>query len=224
MSPERKTFRRIGPDQRREAMICAMLEIIAEDGIAAATTRAVAARAGVTPGLIRHYFDSKDALLSAAYQQHMTDLTHATCGVGQGASAAARLVAFIEAGLRAPVVSAEAVSLWAGFLTHAQQSPQMHEVHAQTYREFRDHLQGLIADALCEAGRATSTAALRRHAIACNAVIDGLWLEGGVLPDAFAPGELVAIGLASIGAMLGLPLAQNAQTATQDMIQIRITP
>ncbi len=224
MSPERKTFRRIGPDQRREAMICAMLAIIAEDGIAAATTRAIAARAGVTPGLIRHYFDSKDALLSAAYQRHMSDLTRATCGAGQGASAAARLAAFAEASLRPPVVSAEAVSLWAGFLTHAQQSPQMHEVHAQTYSEFRDHLEGLIADALCEAGRAAPAAALRRHAIACNAVIDGLWLEGGVLPDAFVPGELAGIGLASISAMLGLPLAQNAHTTTQDMTQIGIKP
>lgn len=206
MPPDRKTFRRIGPDQRRDAMIIAMLAVIAEEGIAAATIRAVSARAGVTPGLIRHYFDGKDALLSAAYQRHMSDLTRATCVAGQGAEATARLAAFVKASLSAPVVSAKAVSLWAGFLTHVQQSPQMLDVHAETYGEFRDHLEGLIADALRADGRAASAAALRRHAIACNAVIDGLWLEGGLLPDAFAPGELPAIGLASIGAMLGLPL------------------
>lgn len=207
MPSERKTFRRIGADQRRDAMIGAMLAVIAEEGIAAATTRTVAARAGVTSGLIRHYFKGKDALLSAAYQRHMSDLTSATCRAGQGANALARLTAFIEASLRPPVVSAKAVSLWAGFLTHVQQSPQMHEVHAVTYAEFRDHLEGLIADALSEAGRVADPPALRRHAIACNAVIDGLWLEGGILPDAFAPAELIAIGLSSIGAMLDLPLA-----------------
>jgi len=221
MSPERKPFRRIGPDQRREAMIGAMLAVIAEDGIAAATTRAVAARAGVTPGLIRHYFDSKDALLSAAYERHMTDLTRATCHAGQGASAAERLAAFIVAGLSAPVVSAEAVSLWAGFLTHAQRSAGMQEVHARTYAEFRDHLQALVADALREAGHGAHGAApkdvLRRHAIACNAVIDGLWLEGGMLPDAFAPGELASIGLDTIGAMLKLPLAARPEALTQGM-------
>lgn len=217
MSPERKPFRRIGPDQRRDAMTAGMLAVIAEDGIAAATTRAVAARAGVTPGLIRHYFDSKDALLSAAYERHMNDLTGATCNAGQGVSAAARLAAFIDAGLRAPVVSAKAVSLWAGFLTHVQRSAQMREVHARTYAEFRDHLQGLIEAALHEAGRRPKPGALRHHAIACNAVIDGLWLEGGILPGAFAPGELATIGLDSIGAMLDLPLAQAAVTsATQE--------
>ena len=36
-------------------------------------------------------------------------------------------------------------------------------------------------------------------AIACNAVIDGLWLEGGTLPDAFGPDELVQIGIRSSG-------------------------
>ncbi|MEX1234204.1 MAG: TetR family transcriptional regulator C-terminal domain-containing protein [Roseovarius sp.] len=210
MSPDRKSFRRIGPDLRRDAMIAGMLAVIAEEGIAAATTRAVAARAGVTPGLIRHYFDSKDALLSAAFERHMGDLTEATRRMGQGDSAAARLAAFIDAGLRAPVVSAEAVSLWAGFLTHVQRSAEMQSVHARTYAEFRDHLQGLVADALREAGRPAPDAALRRHAIACNAVIDGLWLEGGMLSDAFAGGELAEIGLETIGEMLNLPLRTAA--------------
>ncbi|MFX0542698.1 TetR family transcriptional regulator C-terminal domain-containing protein [Roseovarius sp. S4756] len=220
MSPERKPFRRIGPDQRREAMIDAMLAIIAEDGITAATTRAVAARAGVTPGLIRHYFDSKDALLSAAYERHMDDLTRATSDAGRGGSAAARLAAFIEAGLCAPVVSAETVSLWAGFLTHVQRSAEMHGVHARTYGAFRDHLQGLVAEALIEAGRPAPEPALRRHAIACNAVIDGLWLEGGMLPDAFEQGELASIGLDTIGAMLDLPLNEAATTTLTEEVTI----
>ncbi|PVA11200.1 TetR family transcriptional regulator [Pelagivirga sediminicola] len=217
MPPERKPFRRIGPDQRRDAMIDAMLSLIAEEGMAAATTRAVAARAGVTPGLIRHYFDSKDALLSAAYERHMSALTAATCGPHQGRSAAQRLARFVAAGLRAPVTSAEAVSLWAGFLAHVQHGGAMQDTHAATYAEFRDHLQALIADALVEAGRAVPEPALRRHAIACNAVIDGLWLEGGMLPDAFAPGELARIGLDSVSAMLDLAL-------TPDMIEEEDTP
>ena len=45
----------------------------------------------------------------------------------------------------------------------------------------------------------------RALAIACNGVIDGLWMEGGMLGEAFAPGELECIGLASVRAILGLP-------------------
>ena len=212
MSPERKPFRRIGPDLRREAMITAMLAIIGEEGIAAATIRAVAARAGVTPGLIGHYFDGKDALLSAAYAHHMSDLTRATCGQDadtQGQSAAARLAGFIATGLRPPVASTQAVTLWAGFLTYVQQGGRMRDTHAATYAEFRDHLQGLIADALSETGRPAAPEALRHHAIACNGVIDGLWLEGGLLPEEFGADELTQIGLASVGAMLGLDLTAS---------------
>ena len=222
MPPERKSFRRIGPAERRDAMIAGVLSVIAEKGVAAATTRAVAARAGVTPGLIRHYFDGKDALLSAAYERHMDGLTRATTDAGEGdarhGGAAARLAAFIEAGLRPPVVSPRAVSLWAGFLTHVQRSAPMQHVHARTYAAFRDHLQGLVAEALAEAGRAAPAPLLRRHAIACNAVIDGLWLEGGMLPDAFAPDELASIGVEAIGAMLDLPLAAAAKETGSEKV------
>jgi hypothetical protein len=46
----------------------------------------------------------------------------------------------------------------------------------------------------------------RGEAIACNALIDGLWVEGSLLPAAFAPGEVITIGLRSVGAILGVDL------------------
>ncbi len=54
---------------------------------------------------------------------------------------------------------------------------------------------------------------LRSQAIACNAVIDGLWLAGSMLPESFHPGELEQIGLASVGAILGLDLAEAHSVA-----------
>ena len=47
---------------------------------------------------------------------------------------------------------------------------------------------------------------LRRHAIAINAIIDGLWIEGCLAGDMFANGELAEIGIASVEAMLGMTL------------------
>jgi hypothetical protein len=49
-------------------------------------------------------------------------------------------------------------------------------------------------------------------AIACNAVIDGLWLEGGALPEAFEPDELTGIALTAVGAILQLDLEEAAKT------------
>lgn len=88
----------------------------------------------------------------------------------------------------------------------------MRAVHARTYHDFRDRLERLIVAALEEAGRAPDAGQARRLAIACNAVIDGLWLEGGALPEAFEPDELIGIALTAVGAILQLDLEEAAKT------------
>ncbi|MDE4134831.1 TetR family transcriptional regulator C-terminal domain-containing protein [Phaeobacter sp. QD34_3] len=213
MSEDRRKFTREAPEARKTALIEATLDLVADKGLRGATVRAIAERADVTQGLIRHYFSSKEELISAAYDHHMTGLTELAARLANrnGGSALERLAAFVTASLTPPVVDARSVALWAGFLNTVQQDPDMHRIHAKTYTDFRDRLEALIADALREAGTPIDAATLRRHAIAANAVIDGLWLEGGALPEAFEPGELPRIGLTSVGAITGLNLHSIAQ-------------
>lgn len=204
MTGERRAFRREGEGRRREALIAAALDLVSEGGPGAATVRAIADRAGVTPGLIRHYFQTKEDLTRAAYRALMDRMTDSNRGVldSAGAQPAARLAAFVAASLRAPVMDAGAVGLWAGFLHRVRQDKAMAEVHEATYLAYRDLLQSLIA-ALPGTGDA---ARQRSLAIACNGVIDGLWMEGGALPHAFGPDELARIGVTSVGAILGVDL------------------
>ncbi|MFT4152031.1 MAG: TetR family transcriptional regulator [Paracoccaceae bacterium] len=205
MPADRRPFRRETEEARRDALITAALDLVSEGGVAAATVRAIADRAGVTPGLIRHYFVSKEELIRAAYRSHMDGMTQdALAVVAAGpADPVSRLAAFIAATLSPPVTSGPSVGRWAGFLHVALSDPAMQDAHEAGYLGFRDVLQVLIADL----GRPQDAAALRRDAIACNAVIDGLWLEASVIPDRFLPGEIVAIGLASVGTLLGIPLS-----------------
>ena len=63
----RRKFRREVEGRRRQDLIEATLDCVAERGLAGATVRAIALRAGVTAGLIRHYFPGKEDLLQAAY-------------------------------------------------------------------------------------------------------------------------------------------------------------
>lgn len=210
MQPERRPYVRDSEENRREALISATQSLVAEGGPQAATVRAIAARAGVTPGLIRHYFGSKDELTRAAYTALVDGMTDkgSDALAGVGADPAERLAAFVAASLRPPVVDVRAVGLWAGYLHRVQADPALLAQHERSYLRYRDQLQGLIAG--LEARGAVSAEQLRREAIACNAVIDGLWLEGSVLPQGFAVGELVRIGLTSVGAILGLDLMQHA--------------
>ena len=212
MMPDQPKFARLGEDARREALIAAMLDLVAEHGVGGATVRAVAARAGVTPGLIRHYFGSKEALTRAAYAQVMTAMTRDAERMMEAAPdrPEARLAAFVGASLVAPVVDPQAMGLWAGFLHEMRADAQMRAAHATHYLQFRHLLQDLIADLPRGAAEdAPSQAALRAAAIACNGVIDGLWLEGCALPEAFAPGELARIGVRAVGAILGHDLAAH---------------
>ena len=202
--PERRPYRREAEDIRRDALIGAALELIAEGGPKSATVRAIADRAGVTPGLIRHYFASKEELTRAAYRRLMDRMNGENAEVLEALqhSPLARLAAFVAASLRPPIIDPERVGLWAGFLHAMRRDPQMKAIHQTSYYDYRDLLQSLIADL----PRAADAARLRADAIACNAVIDGLWLEGSILPESFAAGELESIGLAAVGAILGVVL------------------
>ena len=202
MPPPRRPYHRIAEEQRRESLIAAAIDLIAEGGPARATVRAIAARAGVTPGLIRHYFDSKDDLTRAAFAAVMDRMTQDSIRAASEADPATAIATIVVASLHPPVMDADRVRLWAGFLQMVQQDPLMRDVHEKSYLRYRDVLQGLIA----ALPGTTGPDQARQLAIACNAVIDGLWLEGGVLPDGFAPGEVAQIGLSAVSAILGLPL------------------
>jgi AcrR family transcriptional regulator len=211
MTAARKPFRHAGEEARRADLIAATIDCVAEGGVPAATVRAIALRAGVTQGLIRHYFPSKDHLVEAAYAALMEGMT----GTAEAALAEApatplpRLAAYVASAFAPEVLSERRLAAWAGFVGIVHIAPGMRAVHRQYYLRYRDRLQTLIAAAQAAAGRSPDAADLRAQAIAVNAVLDGLWLEGGLQGDAFAPGELAARGLAAAAAILDLPLTEG---------------
>ncbi|MFD2740674.1 TetR family transcriptional regulator C-terminal domain-containing protein [Sulfitobacter aestuarii] len=212
MSSDQPKFTREQPEQRREQLVLAALSLIARTGVRAATVRDIAQEAGVTQGLIRHYFGSKESLIAAAYDYHMNRMTDAVWQASAAPDPRARLAAFVVLSLSPPVMNRDWVSLWAAFLGRAMHDPQLVETHERTYCHFRDRLETLIEAALQHAGRPCPREETRQLAIACNGLIDGLWIEGGALPQTFADDELIAIGLRSIGALIGLPLEDTKET------------
>lgn len=204
------TFRRKPAPVRREALIEATLSLIAEKGIAAATVRAIARHADVSQGLIRHYFSTKEDLVAAAYDAHMQRLmlaTDAPLRTAPDRPANERLATFVAGSLRPPSLDPGSVSLWAGFFSKVRSDAAMRASHQRHYTLFRDRLRDLIGEALNCAGRSVGPDEQHRMAVACNAVIDGLWLEGGALPEFFEPEELVSIGLRSVSDITGLDLS-----------------
>src|ERR1700761_2968005 len=53
-------------DARRDEILSATWRVIARDGIARATVRAIATEAGCSAGILAHYFDDKADILGSA--------------------------------------------------------------------------------------------------------------------------------------------------------------
>jgi AcrR family transcriptional regulator len=99
MSADQRKFTRELPAQRREQLILAVLSLIARKGVRASTVRDIAQEAGVTQGLIRHYFGSKESLVAAAYDYHMSRMTDAVWQASDKPGPRARLAAFVISSL-----------------------------------------------------------------------------------------------------------------------------
>lgn len=207
MQEAKTKIRKQNSDARRSEMISATLRVIARDGLKAATVRSISKEAKVTQGLIRYYFQSKDELFAAAYEVFMADLVFTADRASRGKDTAKhRLSKFIQVSLDAPVTSHESVAIWAGFFQLLLHDERMTQSHKRSYDVLRLHLKTLIEEVFAEQGKEASPEKLRRLSIAGNAILDGLWIEGGALPRAFEKGELVQIGLESFSALLGVEL------------------
>ena len=208
MSAVRKPFRREGEDLRRRALVEATLTCIATLGMEGTTVREIAVKAGVTAGLIRHYFSSKDELVLAAYSHYVEQMAGQSRDAVNSASPdpLAQLAAFVRANLSEPVVDQTNLALWAGFIKTVRTSPAMGAIHLEGYYGYRADAEHLISAAFADVNRETTATDLRHLGIALNAIIDGLWLEGSMAPGEFADGELSKIGIASASALLGLNL------------------
>lgn len=198
---ERRPYIRDSEDARRAALVAAVLDLVAEGGVETATLRAVAARAGVTPGLIRHYFGEKDGLMRAAYGRMMQGMVDpcVTAADAAGRDPVARLAAFLAAALDPAALDGRTVALWAAYIHRTRHDPALRAAHEAGYLAFRDALEALIAALpICPLPP-------RVAAIALNALLDGLWLEGGLLPQGFIPGEVQRIALTAAARLLELP-------------------
>ena len=196
-------------DLRRADFVEATLACLAEHGYQGTTVRRIAAKAGVAPGLLTHYFIGKDALVAAAYRalgerlaRHLDERVEAV-----GSDPVERLAAFVSASFRPPNIDPAVLRIWVNFWTLVVNEPAIRKIHAETYADYRARVAGLIAPVLAARGRSLSPRELEAIAIGLTALLDGLWLELCLDQSVFdaAEGERIAHGM--IGSLLGIDFA-----------------
>jgi AcrR family transcriptional regulator len=206
MSNPRRSFRRASEAQRRSDLIAATQECIIQGGIGAATIRRVAEVADVTPGLVRHYFPDKTSLLSATYKVTMSTMTEQASQVLKHTelTARARLRLFIETSLKPPVMQSRNHQLWSSFTSLLNAEPEIAITHREAYLEFRNSCEILIREVFIELERELNDRHIEGLAIAVNALIDGLWIEGCMAQELFDHQELIELGVSSVQSILRL--------------------
>jgi len=109
---------------RRAQILAAFEQVLADHGYAGATIAAVAARAGVAPGLVHHHFDSKQELLAALVTRLVERFRSRAATPGD--PDAEPLIAYLDAALRLDERSdVTAARCWVGILAEAMRDPQL---------------------------------------------------------------------------------------------------
>ena len=151
-----------------EKLLDAALDVILEKGWAQASTRAVADRAGVRPGVVHYHFASQPDLRIDAAMRGLEPLR----------------VALTEAIARRDLQSAISMATgpnWARLLSEMTMSAMHDESAARATRGFMAALRDSVADVLRREGTPAGTAAAK--AAALTAGMDGIGLHASLDPD-----------------------------------------
>ncbi|HEY0596386.1 TetR/AcrR family transcriptional regulator [Sphingopyxis sp.] len=196
MQPVRQAFTRESADARRADLIDATAACLAEHGLAGTNVRAICAKAGVSPGLLRHYFGGIDDLVAATYEatSDRMDAIFAAAVDGAGTDPRARLSAYLTASFRPPVTDPELLGAWTAFWALARSDARMADIHAASYAGYRARLGELLV--ACGATDA------ERLAIMLTAMVDGLWLELSLDSTSFGAGAAVAMVERAVAALV----------------------
>lgn len=171
----RARFVRETADVRRQALIDATAKCLAEKGAGGTSVRSICAAAGVSSGLLTHYFDGVDALILATYREVGRRVGSA---MDEAVAAAGddphdRLRTFLQANFLPPVLDADLLATWIAFWSLIKSNPDIAAAHAAIYAASRAQLERLIA----AAAPAFAPDRIRMKAIGLTALVDGLWLE-----------------------------------------------
>lgn len=134
------TPKRVDKDARRQDILTAATRVFARQGFAATRVEDVAAEAGIAKGSVYLYFDSRDALLEAAFEAHAARAAEVLASTDTAGEPLQRLAALIRATVRMLTADADLarlqMDLWPASLDMAS-----------VYREYRATIASLLRQA-----------------------------------------------------------------------------
>lgn len=186
---------------RRRQLIEVTIDSLAELGYVGTTLAQIAGRAGVSPGLVAHYFGDKDGLLDAAFRSLARRVgDHVRARLRQISTPRARIQAVIDANLSQEEFAQRTGTAWLAFWGQVLQVPSLKRVQSVYQRRTLTNLRSSLKN-LVPPDEAQSLATM------IAAMIDGVWLRAALsgwreadsesaraLLTEFVDGRLKAVG------------------------------
>ena len=161
-------------ESRRSQLVEVTIDSLAEVGFMGTTLAQIAGRAGVSPGLVAHYFGDKDGLLDAAFRslaRRVGDQVRAR--LRNIATPRARIQAIIDANLAPEEFDRRTGTAWLAFWGQVLQVPSLRRVQSVYQRRTLTNLKSSLKK-LVPPEEAQSLAAM------IAAMIDGVWLRAAL--------------------------------------------
>jgi betaine-aldehyde dehydrogenase len=161
-------------ESRRSQLVEVTIDSLAEVGYVGTTLAQIAGRAGVSPGLVAHYFGDKDGLLDAAFRSLARRVgDQVRVRLRNIATPRARIQAIIDANLAPEEFDRRTGTAWLAFWGQVLQVPSLRRVQSVYQRRTLTNLKSSLKK-LVPAEEAQSLAAM------IAAMIDGVWLRAAL--------------------------------------------
>jgi AcrR family transcriptional regulator len=193
----------------RARLVEATIASIAHDGLAGASVERITHRAGVSRGLVRHYYGAKSNLLAEAFRELAGDF-RGMLGMGECEEPDSDRAA--ELRLRRAILptfdrlkpAPDRQYAWFGFWALARSEPQIERLNHALYEEIVMHLGGLVADVARRRGRIVDPAAAGRG---LAAMMEGAWVHAIIGVEGMSVAEAQRLSLDYVSRLLGGDIA-----------------
>ncbi len=164
---------------RRLELVEAAFQVMKQEGVGAASLARVAAEAGLSKGMVLHYFKSRDALIEATLRHINALYGHEVAErMAAAESPLARVEAVIEANFSAWYYKPEHAHIWLAFCAQATFEPRFRRIQRVLHSRMQSNIIANLKSLL-------GIEEAKRVALALTSLIDGLWVRCAMTPGGF---------------------------------------
>ncbi len=159
---------------RRRQLIDATISSIGRYGYGEATVQRISRTAGVSSGIIHHYFGGKDELLEASMRALLAELrSEVVTRLSRAVTPRARLEAIVDGNFAPSQFDPAVIAAWLAFWSQARHQPGLARLQRINQRRLYSNLHHAFAQVVTPEAAVQASKGLA-------ALIDGLWLSAAL--------------------------------------------